>query len=176
MKITAAGTKIIAYLDGKKLVSYKDETSFANSGRISIGSGLYNNIFDNLKVSPVKGYQSTITRVDDHDASITYKGDWYRTVPDQYVHFNRTISRATVAKGEKAKTMQFSFTGSRFSLIGQSDAYKIKVYVDGKLLKTCSSTGSKARQCSAWFNVPGGKHTVKIAVVSGTFTLDAIEY
>ena len=163
VKITAAGTKIIAYLDGKKLVSYKDETSFANSGRISIGSGLYNNIFDNLKVSPVKGYQSTITRVDDHDASITYKGDWYRTVPDQYVHFNRTISRATVAKGEKAKTMQFSFT-------------KIKVYVDGKLLKTCSSTGSKARQCSAWFNVPGGKHTVKIAVVSGTFTLDAIEY
>ena len=176
VKITAAGTKIIAYLDGKKLVSYKDETAFANSGRISIGSGLYNNIFDNLKVSPVKGYQSTITRVDDHDASITYKGDWYRTVPDQYVHFNRTISRATVAKGEKAKTMQFSFTGSRFSLIGQSDAYKIKVYVDGKLLKTCSSTGSKARQCSAWFNVPGGKHTVKIAVVSGTFTLDAIEY
>ena len=176
VKITAAGTKIIAYLDDKKLVSYKDETAFANSGRISIGSGLYNNIFDNLKVSPVKGYQSTITRVDDHDASITYKGDWYRTVPDQYVHFNRTISRATVAKGEKAKTMQFSFTGSRFSLIGQSDAYKIKVYVDGKLLKTCSSTGSKARQCSAWFNVPGGKHTVKIAVVSGTFTLDAIEY
>lgn len=176
VKITAAGTKIIAYLDGKKLVSYKDETAFANSGRISIGSGLYNNIFDNLKVSPVKGYQSTITRVDDHDASITYKGDWYRTVPDQYVHFNRTISRATVAKGEKAKTMQFSFTGSRFSLIGQSDSYKINVYVDGKLLKTCSSTGSKARQCSAWFNVPGGKHTVKIAVVSGTFTLDAIEY
>ena len=176
VKTTAPRPPPIAYLDEKKLVSYKDETAFANSGRISIGSGLYNNIFDNLKVSPVKGYQSTITRVDDHDASITYKGDWYRTVPDQYVHFNRTISRATVAKGEKAKTMQFSFTGSRFSLIGQSDAYKIKVYVDGKLLKTCSSTGSKARQCSAWFNVPGGKHTVKIAVVSGTFTLDAIEY
>ncbi len=104
------------------------------------------------------------------------KGDWYRTVPDQYVHFNRTISRATVAKGEKAKTMQFSFTGSRFSLIGQSDAYKIKVYVDGKLLKTCSSKGTKARQCSAWFKVPEGEHTVKIVVVSGTFTIDAIEY
>ena len=176
VKITAAGTKIIAYLDGKKLVIYKDESAFANSGRISIGSGLYNNIFDNLKVSPVKGYQSTITRVDDHDASITYKGDWYRTVPDQYTHFNRTISRATVAKGEKAKTMQFTFTGSRFSLIGQSDAYKIKVYVDGKLLKTCSSDGAKARQCSAWFKVPQGKHTVKIAVVSGTFTLDAVEF
>lgn len=111
-----------------------------------------------------------------NDASITYKGDWYRTVPDQYVHFNRTISRATVAKGEKAKTMQFSFTGSRFSLIGQSGAYKIKVYVDGKLLKTCSSKGTKARQCSAWFKVPNGEHTVKIVVVSGTFTLDAIEY
>lgn len=176
VKITAAGTKIIAYLDGKKLVIYKDESAFANSGRISIGSGLYNNIFDNLKVSPVKGYQSTITRVDDHDASITYKGDWYRTVPDQYTHFNRTISRATVAKGEKAKTMQFTFTGSRFSLIGQSDAYKIKVYVDGKLFKTCSSDGAKARQCSAWFKVPQGKHTVKIAVVSGTFTLDAVEF
>lgn len=71
--------------------------------------------------------------------------------------------------------MQFSFTGSRFSLIGQSDAYKIKVYVDGKLLKTCSSTGSKARQC-ALGSMFRGQHTVKIAVVSGTFTLDAIEY
>ncbi len=177
VKITAAGINITAEVDGAVIAEYADETAPANSGRVSLGSGVYNNIFDNLKISPVDGCKSIITRVDDHDASITYTGDWYRKVPDGYVHFNRTISRAEITEGDTAeKSFEFSFTGNRFALIGQSDIYKIEIYLDGELFETKNSLGAYARQCSCSVEVPEGEHNIKIKVVSGEFTLDAIEY
>ena len=177
VKITAADINIIAEIDGTVIAEYADEVAPVNSGRISLGSGIYNNTFDNLKISPVDGYKSTITRVDDHDASITYTGDWYRKVPDGYVHFNRTISRAEINENDtEEKYFEFSFEGSRFAIIGQSDAYKIEVYLDGELFETKESLGAYARQCSSSFEVPDGKHSVKIKVISGKFTVDAIEY
>ncbi|MBQ8177396.1 MAG: glycosyl hydrolase family 59 [Oscillospiraceae bacterium] len=177
VKITAAGINIIAEVDGEIIAEYADEVAPANSGRISLASGIYNNIFDNLKIVPIDGFKSTITRVDDHDALITYKGDWYRKVPDGYVHFNRTISRAEIAENDTAeKSFEFSFTGNRFALIGQSEAYTIEVYLDGELFETRESLGAYARQCSCSVDVPEGEHNVKIKVIKGSFTLDAIEY
>jgi len=172
MKITANGQNITVYLDGNELTSYFDESSYAHSGRIMIGSSLYDNLFDNLKVTPIDDVQHTITRIDDHDASVTYTGDWYRTVPDGYVHFNRTISRAESEGAE----ISFSFTGSHFAIIGQSDAATIEVYVDGELFETAETAKTQARQCSYSADIENGKHDVKIRVVSGKFTVDAIEY
>jgi len=172
IKITANGTNITAYLDGEELTQYNDESAYANSGRIVIGSSLYNNLFDNLKVTPVDAVQHIITRIDDHDSSVSYTGDWYRTVPDGYVHFNRTISRSESEGAE----MTFSFTGSRFSIIGQSGAATIKVYVDGELIETAETARTQARQCSYSAEVSEGTHTVKIKVINGSYTIDAIEY
>ncbi len=172
IKITADGRSITAYLDGAELVSCFDEEAYAHSGRIVIGSSLYNNLFDNLKVTPIDGASHTITRVDDHDASVTYTGDWYRTVPDGYVHFNRTISRSESEGAE----VSFSFTGNHFAIIGQSDAASIEVYVDGELLEATETAKAKARQCSYSADVEDGAHTVKIKVISGNYTIDAIEY
>ncbi len=177
VKITAAGINITAEVDGEIIADYADEVAPANSGRVSIGSGIYNNIFDNMKITPVDGYKSIITRVDDHDASITYTGDWHRKVPDGYIHFNRTISRAEITEGDTSeKSFEFSFTGNRFALIGQSDEYTIEVYLDGELFETKDSLGAYARQCSCSVEVPEGEHSVKIKVIRGKFTLDAIEY
>ncbi len=172
IKITANGQNITAYLDGNELTSYFDESGFAHSGRIMIGSSLYNNLFDNLKVTPIDGVQHTITRVDDHDPSVTYTGEWYRTIPDGYVHFNRTISRAESEGAE----MSFSFTGSHFAIIGQSGVATIEIYVDGELFETVETEKTQARQCSYSADIENGKHDVKIKVVSGKFTVDAIEY
>lgn len=172
VKITANGKNITAYLDGNELTTYYDESGYANSGRIMIGSGLYNNLFDNLNVTPIEGVQHTITRIDDHDASVTYTGDWYRTVPDGYVHFNRTISRSESEGAE----MSFSFTGSHFAIIGQSGKATIEVYVDGELAETKETAGTQARQCSYSLNMTDGAHTVTIKVISGSYTIDAIEF
>lgn len=172
IKITANGQNITAYLDGTELTSYYDESAYAHSGRVSIGSSLYNNVFDNLKVTPIDGVQSMITRIDDHDAAVTYTGDWYRTVPDGYIHFNRTISRSESEGAE----MTFSFTGNHFAVIGQSGGAAIEVYVDGELLETKETAATKARQCSYSTDITEGEHTVKIKVISGNYTIDAIEY
>ena len=172
VKITANGQNITAYLGGNELVSYYDESGYAHSGRIMIGSSLFNNIFDNLKVSPVDGVRHTITRIDDHDASVTYTGDWYRTVPDGYVHFNRTVSRSESDGAE----MTFGFNGDHFAIIGQTGAAAIEVYVDGKLFEKAETSRTQARQCSYSADVPDGGHNVKIKVISGSYTVDAIEY
>ncbi len=172
IKITANGQNVTAYLDRNELTTYFDESGYAHSGRIMIGSSLYNNLFDNLKITPIDGVQHTITRVDDHDASVTYTGDWYRTVPDGYVHFNRTISRAESEGAE----MSFSFMGNHFALIGQTDAATLEIYVDGELFETKETAKTQARQCSYSADVENGEHDVKIKVISGKFTIDAIEY
>lgn len=172
VKITANGRSITAYLDGAELTSYYDESAYAHSGRVVIGSGLYNNVFDNLKVTLIDGVQSTVTRIDDHDASVAYSGEWYRTVPDGYVHFNRTISRSESEGAE----MTFSFMGDHFAIIGQSAAATIEVYIDGELIGTAETSRSQARQCSYSADTEYGTHTVVIRVVSGSYTVDAIEY
>ena len=59
----------------------------------------------------IDGYKPVVTRIDDHDAAIKYTGDWYRTVPDGYVHFNRTISRASVTEEDTSeKSFEFELS------------------------------------------------------------------
>lgn len=176
IKISAIGQTISASVDDVEIANFFDETSFAHSGRISIASGYYNNLFDNLKVSAVNGYKSTITRVDDHDASISYTGDWYRTVPDGYVNFNRTISRAEVSEDSDEKTAEFSFIGDSFAIIGVTKSAVIEVYCDGELIEEKEISSAKARQCSYFTSVGEGEHDIVIKVISGSYTIDCIEF
>lgn len=177
IKITAAGNHISAELDGTEIAVFDDEYGYAHSGRLSIGSGLYNNIFDNLKVSPVDGHKSVITRVDDHEPSITYNGNWDRKVPDDYIHFNRTRSKADITEEDPSeKSMEFSFEGDHFALVGKTSECGFDVYVDGELLESAGTAGVKARQCFYSADVPNGSHSVKIVVTSGRFAVDVIEY
>lgn len=175
-KITANRNVITAEIDGVVLMEYTDEGSYNYSGRVSLGSGLYNNIFDNLKVTPV-GNNNVITRVDDHDAGVTYTGEWDRTVPDGYIHFNRTRSKAVVnEESPEDKSFEFSFEGSRFALVGQTGAAEFEVYIDGELLETVIVQSANARQCYYTADVEDGSHSVKIVVKSGDFYLDVIEF
>lgn len=176
VKITAVGNHISAELDGSEIAVFDDEWGYAHSGRISIGSGLYNNIFDNLKVSPAEG-KSVITRVDDHEPTVTYNGNWDRKVPDDYIHFNRTRSKADITEEDtEEKSMEFSFEGDHFALIGKTSECGFDVFVDGELLGSAETEGVKARQCFYSADVPEGSHNVKIVVTSGRFAVDVIEY
>ena len=176
VKITAVGNHISAELDGSEIAVFDDESGYAHSGRISIGSGLYNNIFDDLKVSPAEG-KSVITRVDDHEPTVTYNGNWDRKVPDDYINFNRTRSKADITEEDtEEKSMEFSFEGDHFALIGKTSECGFDVFVDGELLGAAETEGVKARQCFYSADVPEGSHNVKIVVTSGRFAVDVIEY
>lgn len=172
-KVTAVENVITAELDGAELIKYTDEKAYNNSGRVFIGSGLYNNVFDALEVSG-EGSHETITRVDDHDVRVTYTGDWDRTVPDGYVHFNRTRSKGSANGNDTA--FEVEFEGDRVALIGETDAAKFDVYIDGELLESTESQRCAARQCWYSADVPEGKHTLKVIVTEGTLSVDVIEY
>ncbi|MCM1062564.1 MAG: glycosyl hydrolase family 59 [Eubacterium sp.] len=176
-KVTADKNIVTAEIDGENIFEYEDENPYNYSGRVMIGSGLYNNIFDNLKVTPVGG-NNVITRVDDHDARVTYTGEWDRTVPDGYIHFNRTRSKAVVnEESPDEKSLEFSFEGNRFALIGQTGTAEFDVYIDGEFFETAvSGLGADARQCYYTADVEDGAHSVKIVVKNGEFYLDVIEY
>lgn len=176
-KITADRNIFTAEVDGAEVFEYVDEATYNYSGRVSLGSGLYNNIFDNLKVTPV-GSNNIITRVDDHDSIVTYTGDWDRTVPDGYVHFNRTRSKAVInEENPDEKSLEFSFEGSRFALIGQTERSEFDIYIDGEFFETAKvPLGAEARQCYYTTDVENGSHDVKIIVKSGSFYLDVIEF
>lgn len=94
------------YLDGKKIDSYTDESSTVMAGRVAIGSGYYETLFDNFRVDPIKGYTYQSEKIDsaqgkvyeseneaqsNNDAfnPISYVGKWDYTQAG-YAHFNRT--------------------------------------------------------------------------------------
>lgn len=174
VKMTVSENKVGVAADGEEeLVRYTDPDPYNHSGRISIGSALYQNIFDNLRVSPV-GENNIVTRVDDHDPRVRYEGNWDRTVPDGYVHFNRTRSKGTA--DDEETSFAFEFEGSRIALIGETGSAKFDVYIDGTLLEHAETLGAQARQCWYAANIAKGEHTLKVVVTEGTLSVDAIEY
>lgn len=174
MKITANGRSITAYCDGEELFTYEENGCFYNSGRASLASDYYNNWFDNFKVEPVEGAQSTVTRLDDHDPKITYSGNWDRVIPDTYTTYYRTTSKATAAEDE----FSFKFSGTGFAFIGSGYKSTLKIEIDGEVVEESAETViSELRQASYKLEgLNGGEHEVRVTVLDGEFVLDAIEY
>lgn len=174
--ISANQNKITASLNNKTIVEYTDEYPFANSGRICISSNYYNNMFDNLSVSPLSDTYA-ITRVDDHDSSISYSGSWKNVVPVGYTEFNRTTYIADFSEeSNKLPQLSFTFTGTEFALIGPTGKCTVEITIDGATT-TEEITNASSRQC--FYKITGlssESHTVSITVKEGKFTLDAIEY
>ncbi|SFP33736.1 S-layer protein [Salibacterium halotolerans] len=95
------------YLDEKEIASYTDKEKTVMAGRVSLGSGYYETLIDNLKIEPLDSYAYESEKVDNaqghvYDSKeeaqsneddvnpIGYVGDWTysRTGFD---HFNRTL-------------------------------------------------------------------------------------
>lgn len=180
IKITVYNTTVEVSLDGEALLTYEDTEKQFISGRAAIYSTYHNNYFDNLSVEAVEGYETFITRLDDLDAELTYSegsnvegnGGWYHNTMCSYKNYNRTCS-----DGYEGDTVEFTFSGSAFAVLGQTGSAIIKIEIDGETAEEayeCAGDARKASYCN--FDLESGEHTVKITVVSGTFEIDAVEY
>lgn len=175
--ITVEKNTVTAAIDGAQLLQYEDTAPYNHSGRVSIGSGLYHNLFGHLKIYPI-GSRPAVVRMDDHDSRITYIGGWEQILPDGYLHFNRTRSKAVVSREDpEEKSFAFSFQGSHFALIGETEAAQLDVSVDGELLEAAVRIPrAEARQCHYTADIAEGEHEVTVKVTGGSYALDAIEY
>lgn len=98
------------YLNGEEIASYTDKDATVMSGRVVLGSGYYETLFDNVKVEPIEGYTYESDKFDnargktydseeealnniDANNPIGYVGKWSYTQAG-YAHFNRTLMTA----------------------------------------------------------------------------------
>ncbi|MBS7577663.1 MULTISPECIES: S-layer homology domain-containing protein [unclassified Enterococcus] len=116
--IEANENQISFFVDGKKQVSYVDTAKTNMSGRVTIGSGYYETLIDNLRVDPIdtvsyeslkidsgqgKIYSDLATAEDDVIAGLNelnplgYVGAWtYKQ--SGYAHYNRTLTETKTDK------------------------------------------------------------------------------
>ena len=171
IKLTAAERNITAEIDGKVVAEFCDKEAYPHSGRVSIGSGLYKNIFRKFRTASLDGFAPVVKRLDDHDPAIVYGGKWDRKIAQGYVHFNRTLS-ASVSESY----FEFEFEGSGFAVIGETEEAEIEIFDNGVLIESAKAQKAVPRQCSYSAKLAKGKHKIKLAVQSGILTVDAVEY
>ncbi len=168
-------------LDGETVLSYIEDGGLIVSGRISLYSDFQNNYFDNIQVLPLESSSNyTITRMNDLNAGITYsegsnledQNGWYFNTMCSFKNFGRTLST-----GSTGDTVSFDFTGTGFAVIGNNEDAVIEVTVDDVVVEntyTCLVAGNREANYYT-YDLEAGSHRVTIQVVSGSFTVDAIE-
>ncbi len=180
LKISVCNTNIECSVDGKTVISMEDTQQPAISGRAAIYSSYHANYFDDLNVETVDGYAPYITRADNFDDMITYSAGsntddgsgWYHNTMSSYKNYNRTTS-----DGHAGDTMEFTFSGSAFAILGQTSSAVINVEIDGETIGESNTCKGGARQAAYYkYGLENGEHNVKITVVDGTLQVDAVEY
>lgn len=171
LEVEARENVITVRLDGQQLGAYADTTANPTmAGRISIVSGYYNTQFDDLAVTPIDDLSWHAVKVDDADARISYPQGFSFTQAG-YAHFNRT--QHVVAAG---RSFAFDLDGTGFNLNGATGTAVLSITVDDQPARTVNVAAVGNRQTSAWIRgLESGPHTVRVQVVSGTFSLDSID-
>ena len=110
--VEANENNISFYVNNEKIISYVDPVQTNMSGRVTIGSGYYETMIDNLRVDPIEGISYQSLKIDSAQGAIyfdlntdeesviagltdlnpmAYVGAWtYKQ--SGYAHFNRTLT------------------------------------------------------------------------------------
>ncbi|GEP23920.1 DUF5776 domain-containing protein [Lentilactobacillus diolivorans] len=176
--LKVVGNTITGYLDNKEIVTYTDNDSPYSTGKIGLSSGYYHTQFDNLKIDPIDGQAQNVQRIDDLDSAINYSGDWTHAVPgsgDSNGAEGNVYNRSASSSNSGAFT--FTMNGNEFNLIGKNNSAHLQITVDGQVIKDDAIANNSIDRGTAYSlaNLSNGKHTVRVAVKSGNFLLDAID-
>lgn len=180
LKISVCNTNIQCAVDDNVVIDYQDSEQPAISGRAAVYSSYHRNYFDEIKIENIDGVSPCITRIDALDPQITYSkgsnvennGGWYHNTMSSFKNYNRTTS-----DGHAGDTIEFSFDGNFFAVLGQTSSAVIDVEIDGAEVDKELSCSGGARQALYYKSVSeNGSHTVKITVLDGTLQVDVIEF
>lgn len=175
LKLKVLGNTVTAYINNEQVVKKTVKKSMANSGRVALVSSFHRNSFDNIKVEPIQGGITHITRVDDLNSDVKFTKDVIRQQSQSYRYLGRTVS---VLK-KKDDTFSYTFTGTGGSFLGNNLlGAEIKVTVDGKVVEEKYAIKATEHR-SAFYQITGlemGSHTVEISLLNDrSLYVDAIE-
>lgn len=174
--------EVKAYLDGVLLASYTDPNPKL-SGRVDLASGYYNVQFDNLKVEKVAGYIPYYSELLDNlemydlasvpNPKLIYQGSWSHQNGKGMFIYQRTMS---TSQGT-GSSLAYTFEGTGFDILGPNDgSATLEVTVDGQVAMASAATRA-SQELYQTFSLHGlvyGVHTVKVKVLSGTLSVDAV--
>lgn len=175
LKLKVLGNTVTAYINNEQVAEKTIKKSQVNSGRVAFASAYYKNSFDNVKVLPVSGGITHITRIDDLDSVLKFSGSISRLQSQSYLYYGRTVSQLK----KKSSAVSVTFEGTGISFLGNNVAGpKIKISVDGEVVnKSYSVKDTEMR--TAFYQLTGlenGKHTVKLELMNGEpLDIDAVE-
>ncbi len=179
LSITAAGDSLSAAVDGTQVVAEKLENGVIFSGRAAIYSSYTNSCFDDIEILPVEQLTGYVTRLDDLENSVFYKGNWAHNTMDSFTFHNRTSSRSEYdASKPIPPSFEFAFEGDSVALIGTADNARADVEIDGTVVAESIMLDGDVSRLSLWhrYSLGYSEHTVKVTVTGGTLTLDAVEF
>ncbi|BCN31742.1 glycoside hydrolase family 30 protein [Anaeromicropila herbilytica] len=177
--VMAVEDKISAYCNGKLLVSHtvdhKNLEPMHTAGRCALYSSYHCNCFDHFKAEPIDDVEYFVDRINNTNEAITYSSGWTHSVMSGFKNYYRTVS-----KGEIGESVAIDFSGTGFAIIGENENERnceIDVELDGILVehKLSIAKSDYREACYYRYSIAEGYHQMKITVLSGTFTLDAVE-
>ncbi len=175
LHIQASRNVISCRVDDGKEICFKDVRSVVNSGRVAVYSAYQRNYFAHLNITALEGCTPYITRLDDLDPALVYSegdGSWRHNMMCSYQNYNRTLST-----GSAGASFSFSCQGEGFAVLGDSAGAVIRVEIDGRIVEQRYVCTGGVRKASYYnYQLGSGAHRVKITVLDGVFTVDAVEY
>lgn len=175
LKLKVLDNTVTAYINNEQVAKKTITKSPVNSGRIALASAYYKNCFDNIKVLPISGGTTHITRMDDLDSTLKFTGTVSRLQSQSYVNYARTVSQLQ----KKSATVSVTFNGTGISFLGNNIAGpKVKITLDGEVIN--KSYAVKATEVRAAFyqlqGLENGKHTIKLELLNNKeLDIDAVE-
>ncbi|WP_350277923.1 hypothetical protein [Kribbella sp. HUAS MG21] len=171
ISLQAKQNQLTATVDGAELTTWTDTApNTVMAGRIALTSGYYENSWDNLSVVPVEGHAWRSDKLDDTARDLVYTGA-AQFQQSGFANYNRTLHALTTGA-----TVTVPFQGTGLNIFGATARATIELSIDGAPAQPITVGSTGPRQTSHWLrNLPPGPHTLKLTVLSGTYTIDGID-
>ena len=177
LELEGKDSLISAWVDGALMACYNDPNPEL-FGRVRLGCGWAETVYDNLKVEKVEGYEPYATEmIDNASDRISYEGSW--DIIAGAGGSNNDWYRSTSTSKAEGASFRFTMNGGGFALIGENGGTAVlDVEVDGVQVASDAATKSSQKHCAAYvqYGLTDGEHQVKVTVKSGTLVLDAVDF
>ncbi|WP_020386331.1 hypothetical protein [Kribbella catacumbae] len=172
ISLEAKENQLVPAVDGSELTTWTDAApNPVMAGRIALTSGYYQNSWDNLSVVPVEGHAWRSDKLDDTASGLMYSGAaQFQQVG--FANYNRTLH--VLSPGA---SLTVPFRGTGLNIFGATARATVDVSVDGGPAQRIAVGPTGIRQTSYWLRglTANNSHTLKVTVVTGTFTTDGVD-